>query len=296
MKILVIGAGGFVGRHVCRTLSGCHEVAAGVHDPALAGNGAHYVNLLEPASVAAVLDWARPEAVVNCCGVIDVGEGRTNTAMSGNLLQAVLESGLDIRNVLLCGSAAVYGRVEPERLPVHETTPLNACSAYGQDKRIEEAIARLYRERFGLPVVVARLFNPVGFGMPRRMLLPSILRQLDQWRAGTVDRISVSRLDSARDYVSMADAAAAMAALATGHPAEFAYNLGTGKDTTTGELIQRVFALTGLVDVPAVVETSDGPETPAASQADIDRIHSEFGWSPAVPLDLSIREVLRGAF
>jgi nucleoside-diphosphate-sugar epimerase len=216
----------------------------------------------------------------------------SNTAMTGNLLHEVLESGLDVRSVVICGSASVYGSVEPDGLPVHESNELRAVSTYGQDKVREECLGRLYRYSFGVPVVTARIFNALGPGMQSRQLLPAMCRQLQQWKAGRRERLDVTRLDAARDYLSARDAARGLAALAYGQPREFAYNIGSGKETSNAALLQRVFTLAGLDDPPPVCQSSSTPELPVASQADTNTINSEFGWTTQVALDDCILEVL----
>lgn len=292
VKTLVIGAEGFIGRTVCRLLGPDGEVTVGARAPEHGARGSQYVDLLQPSSIAAALAKVRPDVVINCAGVVTGAGSPTNTAMTGNLLQAVLKSGIDIRNIVLCGSAAAYGPVRPDDLPVRESNALAAFSAYGLDKVREESLGRLYRYSFGIPVVTARIFNPVGSGMPTRQFLPSVCRQLQQWKAGRREHLVITRLDTSRDYLSAVDVAKALSALAYGQPRESAYNVGSGQGTTNGVLLQRVFRLAGLHDVPPVSQTSSSPELPLASQADTTAISTEFGWAARVALDDSILEVL----
>lgn len=292
MKTLVIGAEGFIGRNVCHVVGPDGGLTMGARAPEHRGYSSQFVDLLQPSSIAAALAKVQPDVVINCAGIITAAGSPTNTAMTGNLLQAVLKSGINVRSIVICGSAAAYGPVRPDDLPVRESKPLAAFSLYGLDKVREESLGRLYRYSFGLPVVTARIFNPVGAGMPRRLFLPSICRQLQQWKAGRRERLEVTRLDAARDYLSATDVARALSALAYGQPKESAYNIGSGQGTSNGALLQRVFALAGLHDLPPVNETSSTPELPLASQADITAINTEFGWTTEVALDDSILEVL----
>lgn len=292
MKTLVIGADGFIGRSLCRVLGPEHEVIVGARALGMGRGKSQYVDLLQPSSIAAALANVQPDVIINCAGVMTAAGSASNTAMTGNLLQEVLESGLDVRSVVICGSASVYGSVDPDDLPVHESNQLGAVNVYGRDKVREECLGRLYRYSFGLPVVTARIFNPIGVGMQSRQLLPAICRQLRQWKAGRRERLEVTRLDAARDYLSAIDVARGLAALAYAQPREFAYNIGSGKETSNAALLQRVFTLAGLHDVPPVYQTSSAPELPLASQADTNSINSEFGWTTAVALDDSILEVL----
>ncbi|MFC9333915.1 NAD-dependent epimerase/dehydratase family protein [Arthrobacter sp. NPDC057009] len=292
MKTLVIGANGFVGRSFCRVLGPEHEVIVGARAQGEGRGRSQYVDLLQPSSIAAALAHVQPDVIINCAGVMTADGTATNTAMTGNLLHEVLKSGRDLHSVVVCGSASVYGSVEPDELPVHESNQLRAVSVYGRDKVGEECIGRLYRYSFGIPVVTARIFNPIGAGMPGRQLLPSICRQLQQWKAGRRERLEVTRLDAARDYFSAVDVARGLAALAYGQPREFAYNIGSGKRTSNGALLQRLFTLAGLDCAPPVRQSSSTPQLPLASQAATQAINSEFGWTPEAALDDSILEVL----
>ncbi|WP_172411692.1 NAD-dependent epimerase/dehydratase family protein [Arthrobacter globiformis] len=292
MKTLVIGADGFIGRSFCRVLGPEHEVVVGARTVVKDRGRCQYIDLLQPSSIAAALANVQPDVIVNCAGVMTTPGSASNTAMTGNLLQEVLESGLDVHSVVICGSASAYGSVEPDALPVPESHQLRATSLYGRDKVREECLGRLYRYSFGIPVVTARIFNPIGPGMQKRQLLPAICRQLQQWKAGRREHLEVTRLDAARDYHSAVDAARGLAALAYGRPREFAYNIGSGKQTSNAALLQRVFTLAGLDCAPPVRQSCSTPELPLASQADTHTINSEFGWTTAVPLDHSILEVL----
>lgn len=292
VKTLVIGAEGFIGRTVCRVLGPDGGLVMGVRAPERGADNSQYVDLLQPASITAALAKIQPDVVINCAGVVTAAGSPTNTAMTGNLLQAVLQSRINIRSIVLCGSAAAYGPVPPDDLPVRESSRLAAFNVYGRDKVREESLARLYRYSFGIPVVTARIFNPVGAGMPGRQLLPSLCRQLHQWKAGRRENLEVSRLDATRDYLSATDVARALSALAYGQPREAAYNIGSGQGTSTKALLQRVYALAGLPDVPPVNQTSSTPELPLASQADTTAINTEFGWTTEAALDDSILEVL----
>jgi nucleoside-diphosphate-sugar epimerase len=88
------------------------------------------------------------------------------------------------------------------------------------------------------------------------------------------------------------DVARALSALAYGQPRESAYNIGSGQGTSNGALLQRLFSLAGLHDVPPVHQASSSPELPLASRADTTAINTEFGWTANVTLDDSILEVL----
>jgi len=287
MNVLLIGANGFVGRGVRGALEGQHEIVPagmGIQD-------GKEINLEDPVSIAAVLSDVRPDAIVNCAGVVDNSEAaKKNVVFTRNLLEQIVATSVPLQRIVLLGSAAEYGLVE--KLPVNEDVPRNPTSLYGESKKEEVDLALKYRDEQKLPIVVARLFNPIGTGMAPRMLISGILRQIAAVRAGETDKIEVSRLDAKRDYLDVSDVGLAIAALLEGEPKHAVYNIGSGVCTTNEELIRAMLAESDLATQPKLTETSDRPEPLFAIQADISRISGEFGWSPQKQLTDTIREVM----
>lgn len=289
MRVLVIGANGFVGRGVSEALSGKHEVIPSYRGSQHDGPS---IDLQDPKSIADALNEVRPDAIVDCVGIVENSDkAADNPVFTRNLLEQVAASALPIKRVVIMGSAGEYGPVE--KLPVSEDTPRRATSPYGVSKIEEVDTALDFREK-GLPVVVARLFNPIGSGMPDRMIIPGVMRQLVEVNAGRKDTVEVGRLDAKRDYIDVADVGNAVAALLSKTPKEAVYNIGSGVSTTNRQLVELILAESGLKVQPNIVETSDTPEPLFAVQADISRLHNEFGWEPRVSIEDTVRSVIHG--
>lgn len=289
MKVMVLGSGGFMGSGISRSLAQDYEVV-GASTRNLE-NESVYTNLLNIASIEAALVQVKPEVVINCAGIINNDESAQNNVLfTSNLLNAVAAV-LRPRRIIIAGSASEYGVVD--RLPVNEDFPLNAVSAYARSKVDEEEEARRLSEELNLPVVVARVFNPIGLNMNPKQLLPNIISQVNEIKSGLRDVLEVSRLDSSRDYVDVRDVAGAMKVLIENDPLDDVYNIGTGISTSTRELIGLVIAASGLDFMPEVHETVDVPEQQVASKADISRMRNEFGWTPVYKLEDSIKEIVR---
>ena len=289
MKILILGADGFVGSHVVKALLG-HEVYRATCDvPA----DAHecQLDLTDKTSIVGALQNVQPEVIINCAGIVRAdNDFSLNYQFTKNLLEAVVEAGLQPKRIIISGSAAEYGVVDS--LPVPETAPTRAEAGYGLTKAQEVAFALQFAKEHQLPLVVARIFNPLGTGMQDRFLVPALLRQLEEYKAGSRRQLEVGRKDAQRDYLHIDDLAEAIRLLVEGEPKETVYNIGSGQSTSNGELVELVLKNSKLDQQPEVVETSDTPEPRTASQADITRLKIEFGWACQRSIEQAIKEIV----
>jgi nucleoside-diphosphate-sugar epimerase len=293
LKVLVFGSTGFWGRNVVAVL-----VAAG-HDVFEANrttegkDGTYQVDLLQPVTIGNVLDQVRPDVIINCAGVVDASQSFDNNRIfTTNILDQISAKKMKPRRIVVAGSAAEYGVVRPEDIPVDEDAPLNATSPYGMSKVKESMAALTLGRAYQLPVVVARIFNPIGPGMGPRFLIPRILGQIEEIKQGTRDAIEISRLDAERDCLDVRDAAEAVRAIIEGEPKANVYCIGSGVATTNGQIVKLLLEGSGLPAETPIRETSAEKEPLVATQANIDRIQAEFGWKPVRSIEETIGEIM----
>ena len=152
--------------------------------------------------------------------------------------------------LVLASSAEVYGKLQPEELPVGEDAPLRPSTPYALTKAAAERLA-LYRD-----AVVVRSFNLIGPGQRPHFALPSFARQLRAIQAGEAEPVlRVGNLDAARDFVHVDDAADAYRLLAEQGEAGGCYNLASGTAVVLRTALERLIATAG-VDV-AIVQDPD---------------------------------------
>ncbi|MFI0479061.1 NAD-dependent epimerase/dehydratase family protein [Actinomadura sp. 9N215] len=290
-RILLIGATGFVGRHVQeRAAAAGTDVVAASRTPE--PGGLRLDLAAGPAAVVATLRDVRPDAVVNCAGItrgdpLDLVRG--NVVAVANLVDALAATASRTRLVHL-GSAAEYGDVE-HGTPVSEGTPPRPLSPYGVTKL---AGTELVRAAAGsaLDAVVLRVFNPVGPGSPESTLagrLAAELRRAD----GTRDEVRVGSLAASRDLVDVRDVAdAVLAAVRAPGPLPAVLNVGSGRATSLRDLVAGLLHVTG--SGRRVLEAAAAPERSAGvawQQADIRAIVRTLGWRPATDLTTSLRDL-----
>lgn len=287
MKVLVIGGNGFIGRHVvAEARNQGHDVVAAYRQSA-----EFPIDLLDESSIALVLATARPEAIFSAAGVLS-GNVHQNPLFTANLLRAVRSSKGHVGRIVISGSAAEYGLIHSKDLPVKETLPVNPVTDYGKSKAEETSLALELGREWGLPVTVARIFNPIGRGMQPRFLTSRILQQVQECTAGTRSHLEIGRRDARRDYIDVRDLSRAIVALLAGGPTHDIYNVGSGRVATNGQLLDLFVQHSHLPTKPAIIETQAHPEPAVASQADITRLRQDFGWQPLYSLEETVKDII----
>jgi GDP-4-dehydro-6-deoxy-D-mannose reductase len=247
-RALVTGANGFVGRAVAARLraDGWHVIRA-VRAP-ISGCPAETLVLgMVPwnrDTFASAIATARPDVVFHLAGITSTTDSaelyHTNVVLSASLLDAVATARVRPA-VVLMGSAAEYGNLARELLPAREDGPCHPVTDYGISKYAQTLLG-LSRARSGLAVLIARLFNSVGVGMPRHLALASFAEQL---RLGASE-LSVGDLDVTRDFIDVAEAARQIVLLAS-DPGNFGgvFNICSGIETNLRMLVQEMVRLSG---------------------------------------------------
>jgi GDP-4-dehydro-6-deoxy-D-mannose reductase len=246
-RALVTGATGFLGRHVLDRLAALGIEAWTLGRRAPAGQDtAHALALADPgdqAGIRAALDAARPDLVLHLAGSTDascIGRlYRVNTLFAVHLCQAALAQEERPR-VLLLGTAAEYGPVPEDALPVTEETPCRPAGAYGISK-LAQSLHGLDFAAAGLPVVVARLYNAIGHGMPEHLALGSFARQIAAMgpAGGT---LVTGDLEVERDFVTARDAARILVELAALPEVTGVVDLCSGQPTNLRRLVEAMVA------------------------------------------------------
>ena len=299
MKVLVTGAGGFIGSHLCERL-----VADGAGVKALCrytsrrdrGNLAD----LEP-EVAAELDVhfgdlrdvdfvrrlvADVDAVLHLGASISVpysyvapGEVVT-TNVEGTL--GVLDAARARQSpprVVHLSSSEVYGTAQT--VPIAEEHPLHAQSPYAASKVGADKLAETFHLSFDLPVVVARPFNTFGPRQSPRAVIGTIVRQ-----AVAGERLRLGDTTPRRDFVFVTDTVAALVGIAASDLAGDVYNIATGEDHSVADVVATVGELLGR---ELEVESDAQRLRPESSEVyrlvgDATKLRDAIGWEPRVDL------------
>lgn len=294
---LVTGATGFLGRPVVAALQGgtaqVSRLVSLTRQPVKETvRGLDWVQADLADDVDALirlLAAVQPDVVIHCAGTTPPQTDPTafevgNVRATANLLDTLRELGRPVR-LIQVGSAAELGPVPVDRLPVDESYPCEPTEAYGRSKL---AAMRLALAASGpLSVVGARVFNPIGPGMPPGNAFGRFARLLATPGADPL-QLQVGDLAARRDFIDVRDVATALIALAEGGRAGMLYHVGTGQSQRVGDGLEQLIALSGRrVEVHA---SGPGPG-PSDSRAAIERLQADTGWSPRITWEQSLADL-----
>jgi NAD dependent epimerase/dehydratase len=305
-KVLVTGAGGFIGSHLAERLVELGaDVRALVRYTSSGTRGwLEQSPAVESMEVVAgdisdadcVRDAVRGVQVVfHLAALIGIPYSyrapraylRTNVEGTVNVLQAALAEGST--RVVHTSTSEVYGTAM--RVPIDEEHPLQGQSPYSASKIAADKMAEAYSRSFELPVVVVRPFNTYGPRQSDRAIVPTIVSQL-LWGE---DRLQLGSLHPTRDLNFVADTVAGFVAAAGSDRADGeVVNLGTGREVSIGDLAAMLMKIVGK-DVP--IATRDERKRPPASEverllADPGKARQLLGWESQVTLEDGLRQTV----
>jgi GDP-4-dehydro-6-deoxy-D-mannose reductase len=207
-----------------------------------------------------------------------------------NVLLAAAEAG--VQRVLAVSSADVYGPVPEAELPITEDRPLRPVSPYGASKASADLIALQAFLGHGLPVVRVRPFNHLGPGQSDHFVAPALASRIARAEQAGEHHITVGNLSARRDFTDVRDVVRAYRLLVErGEPGEV-YNVCSGREVAIQEVADRLVARTEgpmtLVPDPDLLRPVDTPRL----CGDPSRLRAATGWSPEIPLEVTLADVL----
>ena len=307
MRIVVSGAAGFIGSHMCdRLLGDGHSVVA--LDNFLTGNRRNLDRLEgEPRFRFIERDITQPFSVE---GLVDGVVHMASPASPKDYLEHPIET-LDVGSMgtrrmlelarekraryLVTSTSECYG--DPLVHPQVETywgnvNPVGPRSCYDESKRFAEALTMAYHRKHGVRTNIARIFNTYG---PRMKLddgrvVPAFLDQALRGQPLTV----FGDGSQTRSFCYVSDMVEGLCRLMLSQE-RYPVNLGNPSEMTILEFAERIRRMTGCQ--PEIVFQPLPEDDPKQRCPDIGKARSLLGWEPRVPLEEGLRltvEYFRG--
>ncbi len=300
-RIVVTGAAGFIGSHLCETLLARGDSVVGI-DNLITGdlhNIAHlraldfdfirhdvtqYIDVDGP--VDYVLHWASPASPIDYLE-LPIQTLKVGSLGTHNALGLAKKTGATF---VLASTSEVYG--DPLEHPQKETywghvNPIGPRGVYDEAKRFAEAITLAYHRTHGVNTKIVRIFNTYGPRMRLRdgRAVPAFVSQalanedVTIFGDGTQTRSFCYISDLVRGIISLMDAK-------TNEPV----NIGNPHEVTIEEIARTIITLVGstskLVYRPLPVDD------PRQRRPDITRARTLLGWEPKVGLEEGLRNAI----
>jgi NAD dependent epimerase/dehydratase len=307
-KVMVTGAGGFIGSHLTEALvqSGCHVRAmvrynsegrwgclemlskevlkelevcpADIRDPHLVRKAVHGCDAVFhlAALIAIPYSYHAPASFVE-----------TNAMGTLNIAQACLDE--NVRCLVHTSTSETYGTAQ--YVPIDENHPQVAQSPYSASKIAADRLVESFFLSFGLPAVTIRPFNTFGPRQSARAVIPTIISQL---LAGN-HTIKLGSTKPVREFNYVKDTVRGLIAAAACRKAiGKTLNLGSGKAVSIGELVG---IISGLCNTKVKVVKDASRVRPEASEVmqlccDSRQAHKILGWKPKYDLKRGLRETV----
>ena len=240
-RAIVTGALGFLGRHLMRDLQQCGvRVTAVVRRGFVEGS---YVAMGDApwcsSRLARVIEEAEPEVIFHLAGgsVGSAVELQDVNVGLANCLMRALNATRMCPVLVCCGSAAEYGESILDGIAVRESDACIPISHYGAAKLAQTSAVLEFAQATGNPVLIARIFNLIGPGMPTYLALGDFARQIAMIR-GSHGILETGNIDVCRDFIDVSHASGALMALAQNPDARGVVNVCSGRATALRKLVE----------------------------------------------------------
>lgn len=309
-RILVTGAGGFVGRWLTKELRARFGVEAQISalvrsNSSVAGVDQHFVaDICDLSAVDKVVSEVSPTCVVHMAAISSVGASRSsprhawNVNLYGtmNLAEAVLKHVPNCQFIFV-GSSEIYGGSSRNcaSSKIDEKALLVPRNAYAASKAAADLLVGEMAES-GLRAVRFRPFNHTGPGQNSNFAVPGFARQLARIEQGLQEPVvRVGNLDVLRDFCDVRDIvrgyAAAIEKPQLIEPGTI-INLASGNARQIGSILSDLLAL---VDCPILVERDPARQRLADApfvQGDARLARELLSWSPEIRWSKTLCDVL----
>jgi len=288
-RILVTGATGFIGGHLCEAL---HALGARLYALALEPVAPAFikaerylqVDLTEFERTQAVISEIQPDIIYHLAGLVTASQERNlvlpmlynNLVSAVNILMAAADS--QCERVVITGSA--------EELAVDEQNAA-PTSPYAAAKAAATMYARMFYRLYGLPAVIVRLFVAYGPRQHSSKLIPYTILSLLRG-----ERPKVLSGDRICDFIYVMDLVRGMLKIGLEPNLQGdIIELGTAKATRIREIVEGLVSLTESKIFPEFMAT-DGQIKDRSLVADIRKTRELLKWTPVWSLEEGLRETI----
>jgi UDP-glucose 4-epimerase len=287
-KVLVTGAAGGIGFHLCQALIAQGHDVIGVDNYSVGKNEPQCLMWRRDIADSELLDYPfdwifHLAALADIVPSIENPEEYHRVNVTGTVKMLEYARRCKVKKFIYAASSSCYGI--PSHYPTNELSPYDLRYPYALTKHLGEQYVLHYANLYSLSVTSLRLFNVYGPYFRTSGTYGAVfgvfLSQLANGKPLTV----VGSGQQRRDFTYVSDVVRAMIMAAESGSEAKVFNVGSGHPHSINKLIEYLGS-------PPVVRIPDRPGEPVCTHADITRIKSELGWSPEVSFKDGVKDML----
>ncbi len=307
VRILITGAGGFVGNHLsdhlgtsrpAATMYGTTLLPSETVSPAI--HVKRQIDLKDYEQVRELLEECTPDLIYHLAAQAFVPRSfedpwetlENNIHAQINIIQACLDLAIAPRT-LIVSSAEIYGAVDHDRLPLAESAEIRPTNPYSVSKVAQDMLGLQYHLSHSLPIMRARPFNHIGPGQNLRFVAPAFALQIAKIEANLQEpNIYVGNLEAKRDFTDVRDIARAYQLIAESGTPGHAYNVASGQAHSIRQLLDILLSLTDINIEVHVDRSRLRPVDIAEIRGDSGKLQRDTVWKPVLSLEQTLMDVL----
>ncbi|MBN1787188.1 MAG: NAD-dependent epimerase/dehydratase family protein [Sedimentisphaerales bacterium] len=302
-RILITGASGFTGRYMRKYLRSLGQKLNIIGMDIIKPEDDLFDEFITAdiacaKAVEDVVERTRPDYIIHLAGTFGSNNNeemyRVNTFSMVNLLEAVIRY-IPESVIVATGSAAEYGRITEEQLPVKEDCPCNPVMLYGFSKLLATQIALYYHRISNINITIVRPFQLIGKGVSSRLAPGAFANQLKQAISSNKKVIEVGNLESSRDFLDVHDAAEAIWALCENPAGGEIFNLCSQNPVKISDMLAAMIKASDTdVEIKVDPKRLRGKSDVSVVYGSFEKLNKHCGWKPKISLQDSVRDMFDG--
>lgn len=299
-KTLIIGVSGFVGGYLAEELKRNNMLVFGADKKKCSIDdniSFRKIDLLDKESIVKIFNEVKPDFIINLAAISsvklswDIPDVTFDVNVKGviNLFEAINKTNLKSR-VLLVGSSEQYGRIKIDD-KIDENHPLNAINPYGISKITQEKLALMYKDIYGIDVILVRAFNHTGPKQGLGFVVPDFAKQIAEIKILDKEPIMyIGNLKAERDIADVRDIVKGYCALLLQGKSGEIYNIGSGKAYKIEHLLNKLIEYSGKNIKINIDPNKFRPLDTQRIVCSNEKITRATGWKPEISMDETLRD------